>query len=287
MPTKTEIEAYLATYKVQEHIQEAIAAIVNEGMLPPNPLAVIGEKLKAASSAVEDVSDRPTLWQALHAAAGGDAAKVTACLCSYSPPPARLIIRSDADFASLGTTKEAVHAACDPAFWAYGDFEKVHASFSLEESDAERRVMGIEGVGSPEALLVIIEGGAKSLKIGHLSLPMMQGKLANGEWRWIDEARCVMHTATPKPALLRTEVRSRLGVELRVMRHEEFAQGAESVGDLIIFDMDKSDVTKETGNRKVFCQDPANYKIAPYDGLADDMKVAVDRMLASQFVPKP
>ena len=108
--------------------------------------------------------------------------------------------------------------------------------------------MGIEGVGSPETLREIIESGAKSLKIGHLSLLMvrvakplthshslgrlarhdrkksciprvalpnarqMQGKVDNGEWRWIDERRCVMHTATSKPALLRTEVRSRLGL---------------------------------------------------------------------------
>ena len=50
MPTKAEIEAYLASYKVQEAIQEAITAIVKEGM-PPNPLALIGEKLKAASPA--------------------------------------------------------------------------------------------------------------------------------------------------------------------------------------------------------------------------------------------
>jgi len=232
--------------------------------------------------ALLEVHDRPTLWQALHAASP---AQVKACLCSYSPPPERLIIRSAADFAKLGTTREAVHGACDQSFWAFGDFERVYTSFSLDESDPERRVMGIEGVGSPEALLVIIEGGAKSLKIGHLSLLMMEGKVANDEWHWIDEAKCVMHTATPKPALLRAEVRSRLGLELRVMRHEEFAQGSESVGDLIIFDMDKSDVEKETGNRKVFCQDPGNYKIEHFDGLADDMKAAVDRMLAIQLAP--
>ena len=71
-----------------------------------------------------------------------------------------------------------------------------------------------------------------------------------------------------------------------MVRHEEFAQGSESAGDLIIFDMDKADVEKETGNTKVFCQDPASYKIAPFDGLADEMKAAVDRMLALQLKPK-
>ena len=68
------------------------------------------------------------------------------------------------------------------------------------------------------------------------------------------------------------------------MRHEEFAGGAESVGDLVIFDMDKADVSVETGNVKVFCQNPANYTIAPYASLSDDMKAAVERMLALQFV---
>ena len=144
--------------------------------------------------------------------------------------------------------------------------------------------MGIEGVGSPSALLAAIESGAKSLKIGHLSLLMMEGKVATGEWHWIDEAKCVMHTATPKPALLRTEVRATLGVELKVVRHEQFAAGAESVGDLIIFDMDMSDVTKELGNHKVFCQDPSNYTIAPLSTLSDEMKAAIDKMLSAQLI---
>ena len=30
--------------------------------------------------------------------------------------------------------------------------------------------------------------GKRTLKLGHLSLKMMRGKVANGEWRWIDEA---------------------------------------------------------------------------------------------------
>lgn len=318
MPTKEEVEAYLTKNCVNDVLQKAISELVQEGM-PDNPLLVLSDKLRAAATAAtEEVRDRTSLWAALHAASSGDAEKVKACLCAYTPPAERLIIRSDADFATLGTSKEAVHGACDPSFWAFGDFESVHQSFALDEADKERRVMGVEGVGSPEALLAIIESGAKSLKIGHLSLPMMQGKVANGEWRWIDEARCVMHTATPKPALLRVEVlpirglearpqmkrhvkpcgsrvrtpctagqvRARLGLELRVVRHEEFAQGSESAGDLIIFDMDKADVEKETGNTKVFCQDPSSYKIAPFDGLADEMKAAVDRMLALQLKPK-
>ena len=232
-----------------------------------------------------EVTNRATLWSQLHAASGGDPEKVKACIVSYAPPAERLIIRSTDDFAAIGTSKEAVHGACDTSFWAYGDFESVYNSFALDKSDKERRVMGIEGVGSPEALLSIIESGAKSLKIGHLSLLMMEGKVANGEWRWIDESKCVMYTATPKPALMKAEVRSQLGVELKVIRHEEFADGAESVGDLIFFDMDKSDVSKETGNTKVFCQDPANYTIAPFATLSEEMRAAVDKMLALQLVP--
>lgn len=94
-----------------------------------------------------------------------------------------------------------------------------------------------------------------------------------------------MHTATPKPALLRPAVRERLGVELRVLRHEAFAGGSESEGDLIIFDMDRSDVEKETGNTKVFCQNPANYSIAPFASLPPEMRAAVRRMLELQLKP--
>lgn len=228
-----------------------------------------------------EVVNRSTLWKGL-AAHGIE--KVMTCLCAYSPPPERLIIRSAEDFEKLGTTKDAVHGACDPSFWAYADFPHVYESFSLEPSNPERRVMGIEGIATPAALLEVINSGAKSLKIGHLSLVMMQGKVDNGEWHWTDEANCVMHTATPKPALLREELRSKLGVELRVLRHEEFAGGNESVGDLIIFDMDKADVTKDTGNTKVFCQDPAKYNVAPYGTLPEEMKAAVSKMLELQLV---
>ena len=143
--------------------------------------------------------------------------------------------------------------------------------------------MGIEGVGSPEALSAVLASGEKSLKIGHLSLVMMEGKVANGEWHWIDEARCVMHTATPKPALLRPAVRDNLGLELKIMRHEEFAAGQESEGDLIIFDMDKADVTKPTGNTKVFCQDPTAFSIAAFDSLSAEMRAAVDAVLAREL----
>ena len=55
---------------------------------------------------------------------------------------------------------------------------------------------------------------------------MMEGKVQNGEWRWIDESHCVMHTATPKPALLRARVLAELNVELAVMRHDAHLAGA-------------------------------------------------------------
>lgn len=235
----------------------------------------------SSSSSPIVVHNRKELFAGLaRAAAMND---VRRCLCSYSPPSERLIICAAADFEKLGTTKEAVHRACDTSFWAYGDFESVYASFSLAETDKERRVMGIEGIGTPEALLEALASGEKSLKIGHLSLLMMNGKVANGEWRWIDEARCVMHTATPKPALLRNSLRDELGVELKIVRHEEFAGGAESAGDLIIFDMDKADVHKEMGNTKVFCQDPKNYTIAEFGSLSDEMQAAVSEMMRLEF----
>jgi hypothetical protein len=273
------------------------------------------------------VRDRTSLFAAL--ATEGDTRTVKDCMCAYSPPAERLIIRSASDFARLDTTMEAVHGAADTSFWAYADFESVFKSFSLEPSDPERRVMGIEGIGSADALAAAIASGEKPLHIGHLSLVMMQGKVANGEWRWINEGGCVMHTATPKPGLLRGEVRSRLGLELVVRRHEAFLGAAigadarakelaeliaaeqrddaavhargppllsqhlldqsapaapESVGDLIIFDMDKADVTKPTGNTKVFCQTPANFTIAAFDSLSSDMRAAVDAVLARELV---
>ena len=43
MPTKAEVETYLATNRVQEAIQEAITAVVKEGM-PTDALRAIGEK---------------------------------------------------------------------------------------------------------------------------------------------------------------------------------------------------------------------------------------------------
>ena len=82
------------------------------------------------------------------------------------------------------------------------------------------------------------------------------------------------------------QVRSRLGLSLKVLRHEAFAAaGAESVGELIIFDMDRSDVSKEVGNTKVFCQDPANYQLAPYETLSAEMKAAVRQMLELELHP--
>ena len=118
-------------------------------------------------------------------------------------------------------------------------------------------------------------------------------KVANGEWRWIDEAGCVMHTATSKPAILRPALRDNLGVELHVLRHEKFAaemgdgssSGAapESLGDLIIFDMDWKDVTKETGNTKVFCQDPAKFELGSLDALQPGIRAALDQVLALEL----
>jgi len=233
-----------------------------------------------------EVTGRSSLFAAVGKAAKGDAAAVVPCLCAYTPPAERLIIRSNSDFARLNTTAEAVHGAADPNFWAYGDFSSVLSSFSRESSDPERRVMGIEGIGSADALAAAISSGSKPLRIGHLSLLMMEGKVANGEWRWIDEGGCVMHTATPKPGLLRTELRSRLGLELVVRRHEAFLEGnapPESCGDLIIFDMDKADVTKPTGNTKVFCQDPTAFSIAAFDSLSAEMRAAVDAVLAREL----
>merc|ERR1712098_193579 len=95
---------------------------------------------------------------------------------------------------------------------------------------------------------------------------MMEGKVANGEWQWIDEAQGIMHTATWKPGLLRGRDRDLFGVELRVIRHEAFLEGdrkfdPESMGDLVIFDIDRADVRKETGNTKVFCQESTNYDV--------------------------
>ena len=48
MPSKAEIEKYLAENKVQEAIQTAISECVAAGM-PPNPLKIIGDKLIASN----------------------------------------------------------------------------------------------------------------------------------------------------------------------------------------------------------------------------------------------
>ena len=125
------------------------------------------------------------------------------------------------------------------------------------------------------------------LNIGHLSLAMMEGKVSNGEWYWVDEAHCVMHTATPKPALLRERVASTLRVDLAIMRHDAALSGAgeaESTGDLIIFDMNWQDVGIETGNTKVFCQSTARMELAPLDTLAEGMKAALERVLDAECV---
>ena len=48
MPTKTEVEEYLAKNNVEAELEKAIKELVREGM-PPNPLKVISEKLMKAA----------------------------------------------------------------------------------------------------------------------------------------------------------------------------------------------------------------------------------------------
>jgi len=236
------------------------------------------------------VRNRSDLFATLHAAAAASTtadprAAVRACMTAYAPPAERLIIRTVGDFAALGTTAAAVKAAADPTFWAYNDYDGVLASFALEANDKERRVMGIEGVGSKETLHKVLATGQQVLATGHLSLVMMEGKVASGEWHWIDEAGCSMHTATNKPGLLRTEVRSRLGLELKVVRHDAELAGSaeeqevESVGDLIIFDMNFKDVTTEVGNTKVFCQNPSGFMLSGLETLLPDIGQALEQVL--------
>jgi hypothetical protein len=233
-----------------------------------------------------DVRNRKSLWEQLFSATGGSREKVISCMTSYSPPAERLLIRGHGDFERLGVTSSQVHDAADPSFWAYGDFPTVLASFDLPEDDKERRVMGIEGIASGAALKAAIASGEKTLKIGHLSLANLAGKITNGEWHWIDEPGCVMHTATPKPALLRQQLKTRLGITLRIFRHEKFLdQPTESVGDLIIFDINRDDVKKEVGNSNVFCQDINNYVLSPFDSLHASLRKAVDNMFDFEFKP--
>lgn len=256
-------------------------------------LASAPKSVSVAAPAALKVHTRAELFGKLYAAApnGSDVrTAVLASLVSYSPPPARLIVRSAADLHTLGVTAEELKAAADPAFWAYNDFDSVLASFELAPSDAERRVMGIEGIGSSAALRAAVESRTPCLRIGHLSLLMMEGKVENGEWRWIDEANCVMHTATAKPALLRDRLRDRWPVvELKVLRHEKFAAGGEgaeppeSLGDLIIFDMDRADVTNATGNSKVFCQDAASFHLGGVDDLDPSIRDALDQVLTNEL----
>ena len=209
-------------------------------------------------------------------------------MTSYMPPPRRLIIRSLDDLERLNTSATALKAAADPNFWAYKDFDGVVASFALEPSNPERRVLGIEGVGSPERLQELIKSGSPCLNMGHLSLVMMEDKVRNGEWKWIDEPQCVMHTATPKPALLRASIETKLGMKLAIMRHDAKLAGdsgggaVESEGDLIIFDMDWRDVNKSVGNTKVFCQWTANLELGPLDTLDEGMLAALDTVLSAE-----
>lgn len=51
MPSKDEVEAYLAKHKLSAILQESISELVKEGM-PDNPLAVIASKLNAVGNPV-------------------------------------------------------------------------------------------------------------------------------------------------------------------------------------------------------------------------------------------
>lgn len=240
--------------------------------------------------AVLEVRDRKSLWQGLHRASVESLEVVQACLCSYSPPSKRLILSSLEDFAALGiSSPQQLHDVADESFWAYKDFYAVVSSFQLPETDPERRVMGIEGIGSKAALHAAIQSGERVLRIGHLSLGNLRGKVANQEWRWIDKH--AMDTSTLKPALLRPRVRELLGVELRVMRHDaHLADGGptESLGDLVIFDIDHANPTgTEVGNSKVFCQCPSNYDVGEFAALSADQRNAVQLMLEIEFTRAP
>ena len=236
-----------------------------------------------------DIRNRQELFKVLYDAASGDAACVKSCLVVYSPPSERLILRCEDDFETLGTSPEALKGAADKDFWAFADFDGVLASFGRERSDPERRVMGIEGVGSKDRLAQLLANPTPpGLKIGHLSYNVMQGKLDNGEWGWIDEAGCEMKTATPKPGFDRRKLASVLALTIRVLKHDTALSGqaqeaavVESVGDLIIFDIDKGDVSKEAGNTKVFCQDPSNYSIS--DDVSAELPEAMQAALELVF----
>ena len=250
--------------------------------------------LQLMASVAVDVTNRKSLFKALYDAAEGDAAKARSCLVVYSPPGERLILRCEEDFATLGTSAEALKDAADKDFWAFADFDGVLESFQREKSDPERRVMGIEGVGSKDQLQTLLATPTHpGLKIGHLSYNVMQGKVDNGEWEWINEAGCEMKTATPKPGLDRQRLASTLGLAVRVIKHDaslssgqaEEAAVVESVGDLIIFDMDKGDVSKEAGNTKVFCQDPLNYSVLDdVAALPEAVRAAVDQVFELEFL---
>ena len=80
---------------------------------------------------------------------------------------------------------------------------------------------------------------------------------------------------------------------VRVIKHDaslssgqaEEAAVVESVGDLIIFDMDKGDVSKEAGNTKVFCQDPLNYSVLDdVAALPEAVRAAVDQVFELEFL---
>lgn len=235
---------------------------------------------------VQEVLGRKSLWHELHVASKGDLCKVYACLCSYAPPGKRLIVQRKADFIALGVSAEELHAVADPTFWAFRDFHGVIESFEREETDPERRVMGIEGFSCKEALQEAVRAGEKVVKIGHLSLLNLRAKVVNKEWRWISEL--AMDTSTLKPGLLRAQVREIIGAELRVMRHDAHLaheSEKESRGDLILFDIDHANpIGTDVGNSKVFCQCPSNYDVGDYARLSIAQRKAVDQMLQEEFI---
>jgi len=281
-PTGKEIAAARTPFGSNESLQfhDWVSFVTGETVAEELYASLVTKAADGSQLRTVDVRNRKDLLSALCDAAGGEKARVQACMCSYMPPGQRLIIRDLDDIVRLGATVESLHNAADENFWAYKDFEHTIKSFELELDDKERRVLGIEGVGSKKELLEIIATGKQSLCIGHLSYNMMMGKVKHGEWYWIDEPTCVMHTATAKPGLLRKKIELRLNLNLRVLRHEKFLDEDQvSEGDLVIFDMNPTDLRAEVGNQNVFCQDPEKFTIAPFSEMNEKYIAAVDDMI--------
>lgn len=282
-PTDKELAAARTSFGDNESLQfhDWVSFVTGESVAEELYASFVTKAAYDSQLRTVDVRNRKDLLSALCDAAGGEKARVQACMCSYMPPAQRLIIRDENDIIEkLGTTVQSLHNAADKTFWAYNDFDKCIKSFELEKEDKERRVLGIEGVGSKKELLEIIATGKQSLCIGHLSHNMMMGKVEHGEWKWIDEETCVMHTATAKPGLLRKKIELSLSLNLRVLRHEKFLDEDQiSEGDLVIFDINPADVRADVGNQNAFCQDPEKFTIAPFSEMDEKYIAAVDEMM--------